>query len=127
MRSGAIVASGLIFALLGDGAGAYAVSTDTVVVQDRADAVEGRPTSSASPRRAPSTAASASRSRSPTIGSATLTRPSDPSLALRIRADVLGLPSRVSFTGEATGAGCTRLSCVDLAPDVGAAKMLRLR
>ena len=62
-----------------------------------------------------------------TVGSATLTRPSDTSIALGIRADLLGRPRRLAFAGEATGPGCARLSCVDLAPDGGATRTLRLR
>jgi hypothetical protein len=192
VRSGALVASGLILALLGGGAGAYALSTDTVVVQDRADAVEGAPdlkrvaatrSSDGGVRLALSVADDLAASDlladedaggppgsicvrlwtvsrpgttkpdllacvtahpdgktlratiskevagalPSTVGRATLTRPSDTSLALRIRADVLGRPRRVAFAGEATGPGCTRLSCVDLAPDGGATKTLRLR
>lgn len=62
-----------------------------------------------------------------TVGPATLTRLSDTSIALRIGADLLGRPRRLAFAGEATGPGCARLSCVDLAPDAGITKTLRLR
>ena len=62
-----------------------------------------------------------------TVGRATLTRPSDTSIALLIRADLLGRPRRLAFAGEATAPGCARLSCVDLAPDAGATRTLRLR
>lgn len=62
-----------------------------------------------------------------TVGTATLTRPSKTSVALRIPPGLLGRARRVAFTAEATRPGCPRLSCVDLAPDAGATKSLTLR
>ena len=62
-----------------------------------------------------------------TVGTATLERPSETSLALRIPAGLFGRARRVSFAAESTLAGCVRLSCVDLAPDDGATRTLRLR
>ena len=62
-----------------------------------------------------------------TVGAATLTRPSDRSVALRLAPGLLGRATRLRFAAEATRPGCVRLSCVDLAPDLGAVKTLRLR
>jgi len=62
-----------------------------------------------------------------TVGTATLTRPSDTSLALRIPSSLLAGARRLAFAGEATRPGCVRHRCVDLAPDAGATKTLRLR
>lgn len=62
-----------------------------------------------------------------TVASPALTRPSPTSVVLRIAPGVLGTVRRVSFAAEATVPGCARLSCVDLAPDAGAVRVLRLR
>jgi hypothetical protein len=62
-----------------------------------------------------------------TVGTATLTRPSRTSIALRIPSGVFGTARSVRFAAEATRPGCVRLRCVDLAPDLGVTKTLRLR
>ena len=56
-----------------------------------------------------------------------VTRPSRTSLVLRVPGSLFGSARRVAFAGEATRPGCVRLGCVDLAPDNGATKTLRLR
>lgn len=62
-----------------------------------------------------------------TAGTARLTRPSRTSVVLRLPGATLGSARRVSFAAEATRPGCPRLSCVDLAPDRGETRSLRLR
>lgn len=62
-----------------------------------------------------------------TAGTAKLTRPSRRSLVLRLPGSLFGTARRVRFAAEATKPGCPRLSCVDLAPDRGEVKALRLR
>jgi hypothetical protein len=61
------------------------------------------------------------------IGRADVSRPSSQSVALRLSRAVLGRPPHVGFAAEATRPGCVSLRCVDLAPDLGATRTLRLR
>lgn len=60
------------------------------------------------------------------VASPALTRPSGRSFALRVPKALLGRATRLRFAAEATQPGCPRLSCVDLAPDLGAVKVLHL-
>jgi hypothetical protein len=61
------------------------------------------------------------------IGSATITRPSERTVTLRFSQTVIGRPATVEMQAETTRAGCPRASCIDRAPDGGAALVLKLR
>ncbi len=62
-----------------------------------------------------------------TVGTATLSRPSETSVALVVAKSLLGTVRTLRFAVEATRPGCVRLSCTDLAPDSGTPRSLRLR
>ena len=63
-----------------------------------------------------------------TVGTATLTRPSDTSLALIVPASLIGTTTKtLRFAAEATRPGCVRISCTDLAPALGKPRALKLR
>jgi hypothetical protein len=61
------------------------------------------------------------------IGSATVGRSSTRTATLRFSQSVIGRPSRVRFSAEATRPGCPRTSCVDTAPDAPGTATLVLR
>ena len=61
-----------------------------------------------------------------TVTSPEVTRPSPTSVVLRIAPGLLGSARRIIFAAEATAPGCARLSCVDLAPEAGGVRTLRL-
>lgn len=60
-----------------------------------------------------------------TVAAATLTRPSSRSLALKLPGGLFGAVKTLRFAAEATKPGCPRLSCTDLAPDLGKPRALR--
>jgi hypothetical protein len=60
-------------------------------------------------------------------GAATVTRPSQRTVTLRFSQTAIGRPATVDVQAESTRAGCTRGSCIDRAPDGGAALVLKLR
>jgi hypothetical protein len=60
-------------------------------------------------------------------GSATVTRPSQRTVTIRFSQTAIGKPATVEMQAETTRAGCTRGSCIDRAPDGGAALVLKLR
>lgn len=60
------------------------------------------------------------------IGGATVTRPSERSLALRFSQSLIGTPRLVRWQADATKPGCTRVSCTDTAPDAPKSVTLRL-
>lgn len=49
------------------------------------------------------------------------------SIVLRFTQSSLGRPKRIRFAVETTRPGCARPTCVDIAPDNGAARVFRLR
>jgi hypothetical protein len=51
------------------------------------------------------------------IGSAVVTRASTKSVVMRFSQSAVGRPAIIKFAGEATKAGCVRMSCVDTVPD----------
>lgn len=61
------------------------------------------------------------------VGTATVTRPSKRSLALRFSQSSIGRPAVIRFGAEATKPGCVRASCVDTVPNAPATKKLTLR
>lgn len=61
------------------------------------------------------------------IGAATVTRPSQRTVTLRFSQTAIGRPATVEVQAETTRAGCPRGSCIDRAPDGGAALVLKLR
>lgn len=61
------------------------------------------------------------------IGSATVTRPSERTVTIRFSQTAIGKPATVEVQAETTRAGCTRGSCIDRAPEQGAAMVLKLR
>ena len=50
-------------------------------------------------------------------GVAIVGRTSDRTMTLRFSQSVVGRPKTIDFTAEATKPGCTRVSCVDTAPN----------
>lgn len=60
------------------------------------------------------------------LGSATVTRPSERSLALRFSQSLVGSPRLIRWQADATKPGCTRASCTDTAPDAPKSVTLRL-
>jgi len=60
-------------------------------------------------------------------GGADATRPSDRTVTLRFSQTAIGKPATLYVAAEATRPGCTRGSCVDLAPDAPKALTLKLR
>lgn len=60
-------------------------------------------------------------------GSASVTRPSERTVTLRFSQTAIGKPATLELQAETTRAGCTRGSCIDRAPDGGAALVLKLR
>lgn len=60
-------------------------------------------------------------------GAASVTRPSERTVTLRFSQTAIGRPATVELQAETTRAGCPRGSCIDRAPDGGAALVLKLR
>lgn len=62
------------------------------------------------------------------IAPASVTRNSSGrSLVVRVSQSALGRPALIRFAAESTRPGCERTSCIDTAPDNGAARRFRLR
>jgi hypothetical protein len=60
-------------------------------------------------------------------GSATVTRPSERTVTIRFSQTAIGKPATLELQAETTRAGCPRGSCIDRAPEQGAALVLKLR
>jgi hypothetical protein len=60
-------------------------------------------------------------------GGAEVSRPSDRTVTLRFSQTAIGKPATLYVAAEATRPGCTRGSCVDLAPDAPKTLKLKLR
>lgn len=61
-------------------------------------------------------------------GAASLTaNPSGRSFIIRVSQSALGRPELIRFVVESTNPGCARVSCIDTAPDTGAARRFRVR
>ena len=61
------------------------------------------------------------------VAPATVSLQDDHILVLRFSQSAIGRPARLRFAAEATMAGCSRASCVDVAPDPPKTARLRLR
>jgi hypothetical protein len=61
------------------------------------------------------------------IGAATVTRPSERTVTIRFSQTAIGRPATLELQAETTRAGCPRGSCIDRAPEQGAALVLKLR
>jgi hypothetical protein len=60
-------------------------------------------------------------------GDATVARPSGRSVVIRFAQSTIGRPSVMRFAVETTRAGCTRVTCVDTAPNAPSTRRLVLR
>lgn len=60
------------------------------------------------------------------IGSATVTRPSNRSIALRFSQTLVGSPRLIRWAADATKPGCAQVSCTDTAPDAPKSVTLKL-
>jgi hypothetical protein len=61
------------------------------------------------------------------VASATAGRTSDRTMTLRFSQTVVGRPKTIAFIAEATKPGCTRVSCVDTAPEAPKTAAFRVR
>lgn len=61
------------------------------------------------------------------VGNAAISRSSGRSVTLRFSQSIIGRPALVTFAGEASKAGCVRVSCIDSAPDGAKVRRFRLR
>jgi hypothetical protein len=61
------------------------------------------------------------------VGNAAISRSSSRSVTLRFSQSVVGRPALLTFSGEASKAGCARVSCIDTAPDGRKVRRFRLR
>jgi hypothetical protein len=61
------------------------------------------------------------------VGPARASRGSSRNITLRFGQSTVGRPDLIRFAGESTAAGCSRLSCTDVAPEDGRAATFRLR
>jgi hypothetical protein len=61
------------------------------------------------------------------VGAATVSLRAGHIVILRFSQSAIQRPETIRFAGEATRAGCPRVSCVDVAPDAPATGMFRLR
>jgi hypothetical protein len=62
-----------------------------------------------------------------TAGTAIVGRTSDRTMTLRFSQTLVGRPKRIDFVAEATKPGCTRVSCVDTAPEAPKTATFRVR
>jgi hypothetical protein len=60
-------------------------------------------------------------------GGADVTQPSDHTVSVRFAQSALGAPAKLYVAAEATRPGCTRGSCIDLAPDAPKYLTFKLR
>jgi len=61
------------------------------------------------------------------VGPARASRSSARNITLRFGQSLVGRPKVVHFAGETTAAGCSRISCTDIAPENGRTAAFRLR
>jgi hypothetical protein len=61
------------------------------------------------------------------VGPARASRSSARNITLRFGQSLVGRPKVVHFAGETTAAGCSRISCTDIAPENGKTAAFRLR
>jgi hypothetical protein len=61
------------------------------------------------------------------VAAAEVSRPSGRTVTLRFSQSALGSPARLAVAAESTRPGCTRVSCVDTAPDAPKTLTLTLR
>lgn len=61
------------------------------------------------------------------VAGADVSRPSRRTVTLRFSQTAIGRPDRVTLAAETTRAGCTRVSCIDTAPDAPHTLVLVLR
>ena len=61
------------------------------------------------------------------VAAAVVSRPSKTGVVLRFAQSAVGRPAQIDFSGESTKAGCTRVRCVDTAPNAPKVARLRLR